>query len=134
MKKYSFYLLGILLATFGLLTLYLSGSVIFDLFEMRAKQGDFVMPVIWANFVASLLYLVAAFGFFKQRKWTSKILIFAVAVLIIGAVGLYLHIDSGGVYMQKTIKAIGLRMGVTLVFLAFSYFKITKKKKDIITN
>ena len=127
MKNIIIYLIATFLGVFALLTLYLSGSIIFDLFEMRAKQGDYVMPVIWANFIASLLYLVAAFGFIKQKKHTSKILALAFIVLIIGAVGLYLHINSGGVYMQKTIKAIGFRMGVTLVFFVLSYFKITKK-------
>lgn len=131
MKNFSFYLLGILLAAFGLLTLYLSGSVIFDLFEMRAKQGDYVMPVIWANFIVSLLYLKAAYGFFKQKKWTTNILSFAFLVLLAGAIGMYLHINSGGIYMQKTIKAIGFRMGVTLIFLVFSYFKITIKQIKI---
>ncbi len=131
MKNITMYLIGFFLGVFGLLTLYLSGSIIFDLFGMRAKQGDYVMPVIWANFIASLLYLIAAFGFIKQKKHTTKILALAFIVLIMGAVGLYLHINSGGVYMQKTIKAIGFRMGVTLMFLVFSYFKITKLK---ITN
>ncbi len=128
MKNTITIILGILLAAFGLLTLYLSGSVLFDLFDMRAKQGDYVMPIIWANFIASLLYLFAAYGFFTKKIGTSKILGIAFLVLIAGAIGFYIHVNSGGIYMQKTIKAIGFRMGVTLVFLAFSYFTITTKR------
>ena len=132
MKKFSFYLLGTLLAIFGLVTLYLSGSVIFDLFEMRAKQGDYVMPVIYANFIASLLYLVVAYGFFKQKKWTTKLLGLAVLVLVIGGIGLFFYINSGGIYEAKTPKAMVFRTGITLVFLFFSYFKLTKIQKVVV--
>jgi|LGOV01.1.fsa_nt_gb hypothetical protein len=132
MKKFSFYLLGTLLAIFGLVTLYLSGSVIFDLFEMRAKQGDYVMPVIYANFIASLLYLVVAYGFFKQKKWTTKLLGLAVLVLVIGGIGLFFYINSGGIYEAKTPKAMVFRISITLIFLFFSYFKLTKIQKVVV--
>lgn len=128
MKKYSFYLLGTLLAAFGLLTLYLSGSVIFDLFEMRTKQGDYVMPVIWANFIASLLYLVAVYGFFTQKKIACKALMIALIVLLIGGAGLYFHIHSGGVYMTKTPKALVFRFTVTLFFFGMAKYLIGKKE------
>jgi len=123
MQKYRLYIAGILLAAFALLTLYLSGSILFDLFGMRAKQGDYVMFVIWVNFIAGLLYLLASYGFFAEKIWTSKILILAILILITGGIGLYIHINSGGVYMPKTIKAIAFRMGVTLIFLGISYKK-----------
>jgi hypothetical protein len=42
MKKTLPYIIAILLAAFGLLTLFLSSSVIFDLFGIRAKEGNFV--------------------------------------------------------------------------------------------
>lgn len=129
MKKYSFYLLGTLLAAFGLLTFYLSGSVLFDLFEMRAKQGDYVNYVIWANFIASLLYFVAVYGFFTHKKVACKALLLALIVLVLGGIGLYFHIQSGGVYMNKTPKAIGFRFGVTLFFFGMAKYLIGKSYK-----
>ncbi len=129
MKKLIFYLLGTILGAFGLLTLFLSVSVIFDLFEIRAKQGNYVLIIIWANFISSFLYLFAAYGFFKQKKWTTILLGMALAVLILGFIRLIIHINSGGVYEVKTPKAIVFRIGITLLFLLFSYFKITAKQK-----
>jgi len=120
MKKYIPYILGTLIAVFGLFTLYLSGSVIFDLFEMRSKQGDYVMPVIWANFIASLLYLTAAYGFFTKQKLSCKALMIAMLALVFGGVGLYFHIKSGGAYMPKTIKALGFRFTISLIFFVFA--------------
>jgi small neutral amino acid transporter SnatA (MarC family) len=34
---------AIVLAAFGLITMFLSGSNIFDLFGVRAKQGNYVL-------------------------------------------------------------------------------------------
>ena len=42
MKKAIPYFLATILGAFGLLTLLLSTSVIFDLFGVRAKEGNYV--------------------------------------------------------------------------------------------
>jgi predicted RND superfamily exporter protein len=68
MKKILPHLFATLLAGFGLLTLFLSTSVIFDLFGIRAKEGNYVLFVVWSNFISSILYLFAAYGFIKNKK------------------------------------------------------------------
>ena len=40
MKKYVLYTSAVILTAFGLLTLFLSTSVIFDLFGIRAKEAE----------------------------------------------------------------------------------------------
>ena len=67
MKKAIPYFLATTLGAFGLLTLLLSTSVIFDLFGVRAKEGNYVLFVVWANFISSILYLFAAYGFVKSK-------------------------------------------------------------------
>ena len=58
MKKYVLYTSAVILTAFGLLTLFLSTSVIFDLFGIRAKEGNYVHFVVWANsFVAFSIFL-----------------------------------------------------------------------------
>ena len=115
-RKYLLYIFGMLLAAFALLTFYLSGSVIFNLFGMRAKQGDFVWTVIWGNFMASLLYFVAVYGFFTRKSIARKALSVALFVLLITGILLFIHIQNGGVYMSKTPKALLFRFVVTLFF------------------
>jgi predicted RND superfamily exporter protein len=68
MKKILPNLFATILAAFGLLTLFLSTSVIFDLFGIRAKEGNYVLFVVWSNFISSILYLFAAYGFIKVKK------------------------------------------------------------------
>ena len=128
MKRYFPYLLASVLAGFGLLTLFLSTSVIFDLFGVRAKEGNYVLFVVWANFISSILYLFAAYGFIKSKKWTAKLLGISTFILIAAFVGLKIHASSGGIYETKTIGAMIFRISVTLVFAIIAFFTITKKK------
>lgn len=117
MKKTYARTLAVLLSAFALLTLFLSGSIILDLFGIRAKEGNYVLLVVWANFICSLLYLAAAYGLVKLKRWSYKILIVAVFVLFIAFSGLLIHISLGGLYETKTIGAMVFRISVTLVFI-----------------
>lgn len=129
MKKAIPYLLATILGAFGLLTLFLSTSVIFDLFGIRAKEGNYVLFVVWANFISSLLYLFAAYGFVKAKKWTAKILGISASFLTVAFIGLIFHINSGGIYETKTIGAMIFRISVTLAFTAIAYFSLSGKNK-----
>ncbi len=128
MKKKLPYLFGILLAGFGLLTLFLSTSVIFDLFGIRAKEGNYVLFVVWSNFISSILYLFAAYGFIKNKKWTARLLGISTLILIAAYIGLKIHANSGSIYEEKTIGAMIFRISITLVFAIIAFFTITKKK------
>jgi len=103
------------------LTLFLSSSVLFDWFGIRAKEGNYVPLVVWANFISSGLYLAAAYGLLKQKKWTVRPLLVSVFILIGALVGLYVHIEAGGLYETKTIEALVFRTGLTLVFTFLAY-------------
>jgi len=128
MKKIFGYFPVVLLIAFGLLTLFLSTSIMFDWFGIREKEGNYVLFVVWANFVSSLLYLFAAYGFLKQKKVTFNILSISALILIIAFVGLFIHINSGGLYETKTIGAMIFRIIVTLAFVLLAYLKLIKRK------
>ncbi|MBK7628773.1 MAG: hypothetical protein IPJ16_16530 [Bacteroidales bacterium] len=116
---------ALVLAVFGLVTLFLSSSVIFDLFGVRAKEGNYVLFVVWANFLSSILYLFAAYGFIKTKKWTIHLLGFSAILLLVAFIGLMIHINSGGIYETKTIGAMIFRITLTLVFSILAYFIIS---------
>jgi len=128
MKKIFTYFPIVLLIAFALLTLFLSSSIIFDWFGIREKEGNYVLFVVWANFVCSLLYLFAAYGFLKQKKVTFHILSLSALILITALLGLYVHINSGGLYETKTIGAMVFRISITLAFVLLAYFKLIKGK------
>lgn len=126
MKKILKYLVAIALTAFALLTLFLSSSIIFDWFGIRAKEGNYVLIVVWANLISSILYLFAAYGFISLKKWTVKLLASSLALLIIAAIGFFIHINSGGLYETKTIGALTFRVTVTLIFTFLAYLTTIK--------
>jgi hypothetical protein len=120
---------AIILALFALLTLFLSSSVIFDWFGIRAKEGNYVLFIVWTNFICSVLYLFAVYGFIKRVKWTFWVLIIALVILLIAFIALQFHISNGGIYEEKTIGAMVFRMLVTFIFLLLAFYNINKQLK-----
>ena len=119
---------AIVLLLFALLTLFLSGSVIFNLFGIRAKEGNYVPLVVWANFISSILYLAAAYGLFKMKKWSVWLLVISVVILVAAFIGLKLHISEGGLYEVKTVNAMIFRIGLTALLAVASYFLLQNKQ------
>lgn len=130
MKNGIRYVLSTIIAGFGLLTIFLSASVIFDWFGIREMEGNYVLFVVWANFIASIIYLFSAYGFALSKKWTTKLLGASAVILIIALLGLFLHISTGGIHEAKTVSALIFRIAVTLAFTAISYFTITRKNNE----
>lgn len=128
MKNYIPFVLAFFLSVFGILTLFLSTSVIFDLFNIRAREGNYVLFVVWSNFISSILYLFASYGFLKSKKWTATLLGISTAVLTIAFIVLKIHANFGGLYETKTIGAMVFRISVSFIFTLLSYFTITKNK------
>ena len=121
---------AIILALFAMLTLFLSSAVIFDWFGMRAKEGNYVPFIVWTNFICSILYLFAVYGFIKRTRWTFWVLIAALTILIIAFVALQFHISNGGIYEEKTVKAMIFRMLVTLTFSLVAFYSLKSIKND----
>lgn len=128
MKKLILYLVVAVLTGFGLLTLFLSTSVIFDLFDIRSKEGNYVLFVVWSNFISGFLYLISVYGIIASKKWTFKALILSAVILSSAFIGLLLYIQSGGLYESKTVGAMVFRISLTLAFASFAYYSINKKQ------
>jgi hypothetical protein len=129
MKKIIKYITLIALIAFTLLTLFLSSSVIFDWFGIRAKEGNYVLFVVWANLISSFLYLFSVYGIINLKKWSIKPLIASIIILILALVGLFIHINLGGIYETRTVGALFFRIAVTSVFTILTYLITIKWHK-----
>jgi len=116
---------AIILLVFGTLTLFLSSSVLFDWFDIKAKEGNYVLFFVWTNFICSILYLTAAYGLIKKKQWTIKLLLTALILLSIAFVCLINHIIMGSPYEANTVGAIIFRIGITVGFIVIAK-KISK--------
>jgi len=127
MKKLLIYFVVAILTGFGLLTLFLSTSVILDLFGVREKEGNYVLFIVWSNFISSSLYLISVYGLLTSKNWTFKSLGLATIILIVSFIGFLFYIKSGGIHENKTVGAMIFRIALTLGFTLFAYFTINKK-------
>lgn len=130
MKKYISIIIALVLGAFGVLTLYLSTSIIFDLFGVRADQGNYVLFVVQANLYSSLIYIIAAFGFISKKSWTTLLLGISTFFLIATFLRFLIYTSSGGIHEEKTFSALIFRIVVTLVFTILAYYLISKNKKN----
>lgn len=117
------------LTLFTAITLFMTTSIFFDWFGIRAKEGNYVLFIVWANFIAGLLYLFAIYGFIKKSKWAFRSLMAALGILCIAFIALLIYINKGGVYEFKTVMAMIFRMTVTLVLALVAFFNINKRLK-----
>jgi hypothetical protein len=106
----------------------MSGSVIFDLFGIREKEGNYVLFIVVANFVAGFLYLLSAYGMFTTKPWAFRLLLIITGMLIIAFVGLMIHVNQGGIYETQTIKAMIFRISLSAVFAGIAWKYISKNK------
>lgn len=128
MKNIFLKILTVLLILFALLTLFLSASVIFNLFGIRAREGNYVPLVVWSNFISSILYLAAAYGLLKIKKWPVWLLVISAIILVAAFIGLKIHISEGGLYEAKTVNAMIFRIGLTILLAVASYFLLQNKQ------
>lgn len=130
MKPVMIRIAAIVLALFALVTLFMSSSVIFDLFNIRAKEGNYVLFVVISNFICGFIYLVSAYGLFFQKKWATQWLLVSVGILILSFTGLLWQINTGGLYEQKTVKAMLFRIALTTSFTWLSWRYVSQKTKN----
>ena len=126
MKNIILKIAAIAIGLFALLTIFMSGSVIFDLFGIRAKEGNYVLMVVVLNFICGFMYLIAAYGFFTKKAWTTRLLLVSVGILVVSFLGLMWHINAGGIYEMGTVKAMIFRISITGLFAGMSWYYLSK--------
>lgn len=105
-----------LLLFFGGITLFLSSSILFDLFGIREKEGNYVPFVVLANFVASILYFAAALGLLLRQSWARLPLWMSIVVLLLASIGFAWYVSQGGIHEKHTIGALVFRTVLTIFF------------------
>ena len=121
---------AIFILIFGLITLFMSSSVILDLFNIREKEGHYVPFVVWANFACSLLYLLAGSALIRFKKISSLWLLLSVVILAITFIALQNYIHNGGIYEKKTVTAMIFRILLSAIFTITSYLFLKNKSKN----
>ncbi len=123
-RSVTVWLVSVVAVVFGLLTIKSGGAVIFIDGADRQAAGNYVPFVLWFNFLAGFVYIIAGVSLWLQKPWAVKLSVhILVATLIVyGTLGLY--ILSGGLYEMRTIIAMALRSTVWFFIALLAYRKI----------
>jgi hypothetical protein len=111
-SRWSLRAAAIFAGAFGIATIVAAGGVLFGRTVGSGAASGVVPFVVWFNFCAGFVYIVAAFGLWLARRWSVTLALaigFATAVVFI-AYGL--HVATGGSFQTRTVYALGLRTGI----------------------
>ncbi|NWF36355.1 hypothetical protein [Mariprofundus sp. KV] len=106
---------------FGILTIKSGGQVLFGDESYRVAAGNYVPFVLWFNFTAGFVYLIAGVGLALRKPWAAGLaLVIAVATLLVFA-AFGLHIFADGAYEMRTVAAMTLRSTIWTVIFILAY-------------
>lgn len=117
----------VLLSFFGLLTVFMASSVIFDLFGIREKEGNYVLFIVYTNLICGILYLLAAYTTWTKPKLSFKTLLVSLSLLIIAFVAFQFYIHNGGIHEEKTVKAMLFRIVFTAIMTGIGWLNLKKR-------
>jgi hypothetical protein len=118
---------SVLLLLIGVVSLFMTLSIVFDLFGIREKEGNYVLFVVYANLLCGTLYVATVFTNWKKNyKWSFILLALAFMVLVVAFYFFKEHIAQGGIYEPKTVKAMSFRTLFTLIMAGISLFLFRK--------
>ena len=126
-KTIVIWILTVIAILFGLLTIKSGGQVLFGGNSYQKAAGNYVLFVVWFNFLAGFVYLVAGAGIWARQRWAVwlSLLIVIATIIVFAFFGLY--ILEGGEYETRTVAAMSLRSLVWTSIFIFSYRELIRR-------
>jgi hypothetical protein len=115
------WLISLLAVGFGIMTLKGGGAVLFGDEAARNAAGNYVPLLLWFNFLSGFVYIAAGVGLWLQQRWALWLSMGLVAAIALAFAAFGMHILSGAAYEQRTVIAMGARLGVWLLVAATAY-------------
>jgi len=121
------WVMGAVAILFGIMTIKSGGQVLFGDEAALAAAGNYVPFVLWFNFTAGFVYLIAGVGIALRRPWAVglSLLIAASTLLVFAAFGV--HIFTDGAYEERTLGAMVLRSTVWTVMFVLAYRQLVRR-------
>jgi hypothetical protein len=126
-KTIVIWILTVIAILFGVLTIKSGGQVLFGGNSYQKAAGNYVLFVVWFNFLAGFVYLVAGAGIWARQRWAVWLSLLIVIATIIVFAFFGLHILEGGEYETRTVAAMSLRSLVWTSIFIFSYRELIRQ-------
>ena len=111
---------GILAVAFGIATVFEGGRMLFGSPEIRASAGNIVPFVLWFNFIAGFVYLMAGLGLLLWKRWAAQLSTGIALTTLAVFVAFGIHVALGGAFEARTVGAMTLRSIVWITIAVFS--------------
>jgi hypothetical protein len=102
-------ILALVAIVFGIVTIIVGGKTLFGGTEVRTAAGNIVPFVLWFNFVAGFVYVIAGVGIFLWKRWAAQLAALIAAATIAVFVAFAIHIFLGGAFEARTVGAMIIR-------------------------
>lgn len=104
---------------FGVVTVMTGSRALFGGLESRADFGNVVPFVLWFNFLAGFVYILAGASLLRCRRWAVYTSLFIAISTILVFLAFGVHVIGGGAFERRTIGALTIRslfwIAVTIV-------------------
>lgn len=102
-------IVAILALIFGLATILSGGNVLFGPDGARALAGDYVPFVVWFNFLAGFVYVIAAIGIWSRQGWAGGLSVALALATALVALAFGVQVMRGAPFEMRTVGALVLR-------------------------
>ena len=125
-RSIGFWVITVVAVLFGLLTIKAGGSVLFIDGQDRQAAGNYVPFVVWFNFLAGFLYIIAGAGLWLQKRWAVWLSVFITLATLIVFAAFGIVVINGEAYEVRTVAAMSLRTVVWALISMFAYRKVIR--------
>lgn len=127
-RRWWVWVISLVAVAFGLLTIKEGGTILFGDEVARAAAGNYVPFVLWFNFLAGFVYVIAGAGLWMQQRWAMLLsAIIAGATMLTFAV-FGMHVAFGGAHELRTVIAMSLRTVVWTAIAAIAWNWSVRRK------
>ena len=125
-RSIGFWVITVVSVLFGLLTIKAGGSVLFIDGQDRQAAGNYVPFVVWFNFLAGFLYIIAGAGLWLQKRWAVWLSVFITLATLIVFAAFGIVVINGEAYEVRTVVAMSLRTVFWDLISMFAYRKVIR--------
>jgi hypothetical protein len=123
--------LAIAAIAFGVLTVFSGGRALFGGMEARAELGNIVPFVLWFNFLAGFVYVLAGATLLLAKPRAAPLALFLAVSTILVFLAFAVHIAAGGAFEARTAGAMSLR---SLFWIAVAFVALRAKKAPAVVS
>ena len=125
--------IALIAIAFGLLTIREGGAVLFFDGAARAAAGSYVPFVLWFNFLAGFVYVLAGVGLLRAERWAAAVALFLAVATVLVFVAFGVYALAGGAFEMGTVGALSVRslFWIVLALLARHQMQASTAKSNL---